>query len=786
MTISPKNNVPASYKRVQKRNKKVTYRRETMAGKLRFALGNFFIFLRGLLFSRRAIALISSIFLTLLIAFLGLFVYYAMTMPNISELKAAKEQAGVEILAADGTIIARYGQISGKYIPFEQLPKNLINAVLATEDRRFFQHIGVDWQGILRAVYVNIVRGRVAQGGSSITQQLAKNVFLSSERTLERKMQELMMSFWLEHNFTKQEILAIYLNRVYFGAGNYGVDSAARYYSNKQVSQLDLLDCAMLAGLLKAPSKYNPTANIAVSRGRTAQVLHNMVDAEMLQPAQAQAEIAKLNSGVKRFNGKSFSADRYFTDWVYKKLPEYMQEISPDTAMQDVIVTTTADANMQQKLQYAVANNLTSQVQNAQHATQVAGLVMRPDGAVLAMVGGRDYNSSEYNRATQAKRQSGSAFKLFVYLSAIEHGYMPDNVVVDEPIKIGKWQPQNYKGEYKGAVTLEQAFAESLNTVAVRLSQAVGMGEVRKVAKRLGVSSDLSELPSLALGAADVTLKEMVTAYAHLANGGRAVVPYGITKVVRKSDGAVLYARGADDDFNEISVITPENVAKINVLLKGVINFGTGRAANIGRDAAGKTGTTSDYRDAWFVGYTPQIVAGIWVGNDDNSVMRNVTGGGVPAKIWAEFMRAAHVGLQMVELPIYQPIQFNQPPIQPQNDAGLVSEGLLGGGLSGKGLSGEGQNNVEVLDNNGLGNAEQNNMGFNGGDNGLGELGNNLEVRDNNNGLRNTNMSEQINANPTPAPASAPKYDSDSPQNQDNNFELQPSFWNKLLNEQPN
>jgi penicillin-binding protein 1A len=274
---------------------------------------------------------------------------------------------------------------------------------------------------------------------------------------------------------------------------------------------------------------------------------------------------------------------------------------------------------------------------------------------VLAMVGGIDYNKSQYNRATQAKRQAGSVFKLFVYLSAMENGYNPDDVVVDEPFRVGKWQPKNYKNEYNGAVSLRLAVAKSLNTVAVRLSQYVGVGEVIKVAKRLGVRSPLNNMPSLALGAADVSLKDMVTAYAHLANGGRAVAPFGVLKVVRKSDGKVLYQRDARDNFDDIQVIAPENVAKMNSLLKGVLEFGTGKGAQIGRDAAGKTGTTSDYRDAWFIGYTPQIVGGIWVGNDDNSQMKGVTGGAIPARIWRDLMAKSHQGLQLLNLPIYVP-----------------------------------------------------------------------------------------------------------------------------------
>jgi penicillin-binding protein 1A len=675
MTKRPQNNPPPTYKRVQLSGKKVTYRKETSGGRWFFSLSNLKYLLAKLFWSRRTLAVVGSVFITLVIAFMGLMIYYAAIMPSVAEMKAAKDQAGVEILASDGSVVARYGQISGKYIPFEKLPKNLINAVLATEDRRFFEHIGVDWRGILRAVYVNIIKGKLSQGGSSITQQLAKNVFLSNERTLERKVQELLMSFWLENNFTKEEILAIYLNRVYFGAGNYGVDAAAQFYANKEVEQLDLSDCAMLAGLLKAPSKYNPTADAAAAKGRTAQVLLNMVDAEMLTQAQAEAEIARLNSGQKQFKQINFSSDRYAADYIYEKLPEYIQ----GEEMQDMVIFTTIDSKVQKSLQNAITNNLTAEMQAAQKVSQAAGLVMRPDGAILAMSGGRDYNVSQFNRATQSKRQSGSAFKMFVYLSAMQHGYLPDTVMEDAPISVGGWRPHNYKGEYKGTVTLEQAFAESLNTVAVRLSQAVGIGEVRKLAKLMGVRSNLNEMPSLALGAADVTLKEMVTAYAHLASGGKVVVPYGIVKVVRKSDNKVLYARSNDDDFSDIEVIPAADVAKMNVLLKAVVNYGTGRAANIGRDVGGKTGTTSDYRDAWFLGYSPQMVAGIWVGNDDNSRMVNVTGGSIPARIWRDTMREAHAGLQVVNLPIYQsaPQIMQQPIEQPSSEQQTTPDELL-------------------------------------------------------------------------------------------------------------
>jgi penicillin-binding protein 1A len=647
MTSSRKTTATPAYKRVQSRHKKVTYRQQGSAGWLRFAGGAVKTKIKRLFWSRATLVTLLSLTATACMLIGGIIAYYSATMPDIAGLAAAKEQAGVEIIGAEDVVVARYGQITGQYIPFDALPKALVQAVLATEDRRFFEHHGVDWLGISRAVVKNIMQGRVAQGGSSITQQLAKNVFLSSERTLERKIKELIVAYWLERKFTKQEILAIYLNRVYFGAGNYGIDAASRYYFNKQVAELDVLECAMLAGLLKAPSRYNPTANLERTVGRTSQVLLNMVDAGMITPQLAQTEIARLQSGEKQLKQRSFEGERYYTDWIYEQLPDYIE----GELTEDVVVTTSFNANVQQALQQGIDTVMTEEVRNKQKVGQVAGLVMQPNGAVVAMVGGLDYNDSQYNRAVQAKRQSGSAFKMFVYLAAMEKGYTPDMIMVDAPVQIGKWRPQNYKGEYKGNVTLTQAMSESINTIAVKLSQYVGINAVKNAARRLGVKSPLHAVPSLALGAADVSLKEIVTAYAHLANGGRAVAPYGIMKVVRKRDGAVLYQRSSRDNFNDIVVVQPENVAKMNVLLQSVVTSGTARGAAIGRPVAGKTGTTSDYKDAWFIGYTPQLVAGIWVGNDKGEQMSNVTGGSLPARIWAATMKAAHANLPVQALP---------------------------------------------------------------------------------------------------------------------------------------
>jgi penicillin-binding protein 1A len=622
-----------------------------------------------LMFSRVMLGIYGSVLLTgMILGSIGL-IYYARLLPDISGLAAAKEQAGVEITAEDGTLVARYGQISGQYIPYANLPKHLIDAVIATEDRRFFSHMGVDPWGVLRAMVVNVRTGNMTQGGSTVTQQLAKNLFLSSERTMSRKIQELMMSFWLEQKFTKEEIIAIYLNRVYFGGGSYGVDAASRYYFDKSVGNMDLVECAMLAGLLKAPSRYNPTSSTTLAVGRTEQVLRNMIDAEKITEAEGEAAIAELKGGNTHFKKQAHDNARYFSDWILEQLPEYIGEPT-----EDIVIATTLNPLWQQQAEAAIAAQMTPETRKANKVDEVAMLAMRPNGAIVSMMGGRDYNLSQYNRATQAKRQPGSAFKLFVYLAAMEHGYFPLMKMIDEPVTIGNWHPENYKEEYRGEVTIQEALALSLNTVSVRLSQRVGIGAVRNVAKRLGIKSTMSALPSLALGALEVSLQEMVTAYAHLANHGKAVKPYGIVEIRRKSDNKVLYTRTERDDFSDVTVVKEDDVMKMNAMLSAVVGYGTGKAAAIGRSAAGKTGTTSDYKDAWFIGYTPNLVTGVWVGNDNAKATAKVTGGGIPARIWQGYMKAALADIPPTDLPQYYKPQVVEEPILPWLQGGETGE----------------------------------------------------------------------------------------------------------------
>ncbi len=631
-----------------------------------------------LLFSRAMLTIAVSLILTFMIfASVGL-IYYARLLPDISGLAAAKDQPGVEILGEDGTDVARYGQITGEYIPYPRIPKHLVDAVVATEDRRFFSHMGVDPLGILRAMLVNVRSGSLSQGGSTITQQLAKNIFLSSERTFSRKIQELMMAFWLEQKFTKEEIITIYLNRVYFGGGSYGLDSASRYYFNKGPEAMDLVECAMLAGLLKAPSRYSPTSSAALAAGRTEQVIRNMMDDDKISKAEGEAAAATLKNGTRVFTKEAHDNIRYFSDWVLEQLPDYIGEPT-----EDVIISTTIDPKWQHAAEAAVEAQMTDEVRRKNKVEEVALLAMRPNGAIVSMLGGRDYNISQYNRATQSKRQPGSSFKLFVYLAAMEKGLFPTMTMLDEPVSIGNWHPGNYKQEYKGEVSIAQALALSLNTVAVRLSQRVGIVTVRNVAKRLGIKSQMSALPSLALGALEVSLQEMVTAYAHLANGGKAVTPYGIVEIRRKSDNKVLYTRTDNEDYSDVLVITPDNVAKMNTMLEGVLGYGTGKAANIGRPAAGKTGTTSDYKDAWFIGYTPNLVAGVWVGNDNATPTAKVTGGTLPARIWHDYMIKALAGVDPAPLPTaYKPQETA--PVLPWLQGSGPADSAAGGQGSGK------------------------------------------------------------------------------------------------------
>lgn len=563
----------------------------------------------------------------------GIVTWYAYDLPDIEHLEAAAGMRAptVTIQADDGTVLAHYGELYGVAVQLRELPPHLPHAVLAVEDRRFYEHSGVDPIGIARAVWTNLWAGTVRSGGSTISQQLAKNLFLSSDRTIRRKVQELLLAFWLEQRFGKDQILTIYLNRVYFGQGAYGVDAAARRYFNKPAKLVTTYEAAMLAGLLKAPSRYNPLSNPELADGRAAQVLQSMVEAGWLTGAQATA--ARSGRAVfhsDRMGGQS----RYFADWVLDRAKDYIGHEGGD-----LVIRTTIDPDQQRLAEEAVRNNLAAAAKRK--ASQAALVAMRPDGAITAMVGGDSYGDSQFNRATQALRQPGSAFKLFVYLTAFEAGFRPGDEVEDIPVTIDGWTPRNAVGGHRGLVSIREAVARSINSVAASMAERVGRAKVTATARRLGITSEIGTDPALALGTYEVTLLELTAAYAVMANGGIGVWPHGISEIL-DGDGRVLFQRSGGGPGR---VVEAENVAAVNDVLTAAISWGTGKAARLDRPAAGKTGTSQDSRDAWFVGYTPDLVAGVWFGNDDDSPMDRIGGGSFPAQTWRDFMRPALDGV---------------------------------------------------------------------------------------------------------------------------------------------
>jgi penicillin-binding protein 1A len=565
--------------------------------------------------------------------------WHAISLPSIASLdSAAKRPPVVRVLARDGRLLARYGGDYGRPVRLADLPPHLSKAVLATEDRRFYDHFGVDFFGVARALLSNLKAGGIRQGGSTITQQLAKNLFLTQERTLGRKIRETLLAFWLERRLSKDQILAVYLNRVYLGAGVYGVDAAARAYFGVPAEKMTLYQSAVIAGLLKAPTRYNPSAHPARSADRANQVLRNMVAAGWLDAATAKREYRDKVEAVKR---RSSSLNvRYFTDWIVARAEGLVGY--PET---DLVITTTLDSAIQESAETVTAETLRQAQKRKVH--QAAFVAMTPDGAVRAMTGGADYGDSQFNRATQALRQPGSAFKLFVFLAGVEAGLRPTDRVYDLPVRVKGWKPRNYNREHRGAMTLREGAARSSNAVAVAVAEKVGRRKVLQAARRLGVTSPLGSDPSLALGAYEMNLIELVGAYAVMANGGHGVWPYGILEV-RSGIGKLLYRRPREQ---KQQIVTPGHVAQVNDLLHAAVEWGTGRNAKLARPVAGKTGTSQGNRDAWFVGFTHDLVAGVWMGNDDAAAMAGVSGGSYPAAIWRRVMEAAHRGLPARALP---------------------------------------------------------------------------------------------------------------------------------------
>jgi penicillin-binding protein 1A len=582
-----------------------------------------------------------TVLIFLWIAIFGLVVlgYFALTLPDTGDLTQAERRPSITILAADGSLLTTYGDLFGQPLTLKEMSPYLPKAVIATEDRRFYSHFGIDPLGLGRALFANISARRIVQGGSTITQQLAKNLFLTSERSLTRKVQETLLALWLEHRFSKDQILEIYLNRVYLGAGTYGVDAAAHRYFEKSARRTNLYESAVIAGLLKAPTRFNPTRDHDRAAVRTAQVLARMVEVGFITESQSAAAI-KAGASLA---GVAIArpGTRYFADWVSEQLGEFT-----DAGSRDLTVVTTLDPRMQAEAEAAVVELLARQ--GGRMAVRQGALVaMTPDGAVRAMVGGRDYTLSQFNRATSAQRQPGSAFKPFVYLAGLEAGLRPSDQFVDAPIRIGNWQPRDFAGRYQGEMSLAEGLAQSINTIAVQVAQRAGVRNVVAVARRLGIASPLAAEPSLALGTSEVNLLELVSAYAPFANGGNGVWPHGIAEI-RDHAGKVVFRRNGSGLG---PVVSPEYAGTMNEMLGAVITHGTGSSAALPRPAAGKTGTTQEYRDAWFIGYTADLVTGVWLGNDDNTQMKAVTGGSLPAQVWRRFMLAATRAMPVRPLP---------------------------------------------------------------------------------------------------------------------------------------
>ena len=572
-----------------------------------------------------------AVFIALgLVLLFGFALYSIATLPIGGGLQVEATQSALTFEGAQGDVFATRGVFKGDKLTAADLAPHLAQAIVAIEDRRFYQHNGIDLWGILRAGWRNTQAGGIREGGSTITQQLARLMYLTPERTLRRKVQEAILAVWLENQLKKEDILLRYLNTAYFGAGAYGVDAAARRYFGKKAPELSLGEAAMLAGLVRAPSQLAPTRNFGGARERQELVLQAMVETKAITPAEAEA--ARAQSVRLRTPPETPPGTNYFVDMVAGDVRRLLGSSSGDLTLR-----TTLNLELQRVAEGVIARRL--EAEGAKKNVSQASLVaLGKDGAILAMVGGRDYEASQFNRATQAKRQAGSLFKLFVYLTALQRGYSPQSVVVDRPTQIGEWEPQNYSGGFRGSMTLRNAFVHSINTIAVQLGDDVGIPAVIDTAKRMGVQSTLPAVPSLALGAAEVTLLEMTRAFGSVAAGSQ-LEPYSVRSIAGNSQQALYAKTGSGTEFT--GQLAASRAMMLD-LLQGVVNEGTGKAARFPNiPVAGKTGTTQEYRDAWFIGFTPDIVVGVWVGNDDNAPMNRVVGGDLPASIWHDFVGRA-------------------------------------------------------------------------------------------------------------------------------------------------
>ncbi len=574
----------------------------------------------------------------------------AQSLPSYSQLKTSQNGQMIVVRARDGTELVSLGPSYGKWLPYDQIPQVMKDATVSVEDRRFRSHIGVDPIGIARSFYVRLREGHWRQGGSTITQQLARTVFLNNSKNIGRKMREMVLAMALEWKFSKDQILELYLNKVYYGGGAYGIDSAARKFFGHPATEMSLPEAAIVAGLVKAPSHYSPTADAEAAVGRAQVVLGVMAENGAISAAEAASARVK---DVKFTAEAGQNSVRYFTDWALPQLDIILPENS-----EPIEVWTTLDVGMQKAATAAIQANAPS-------GTQGALVSLDRDGAVLALVGGTDYVTSNYNRAVNSVRQPGSAWKLFVYLAALEAGYRPESEVVDEPVTIEGWSPRNSGGTFAGKIDVRTAFAYSKNTVAAQLGNEVGFGAVAAMARRFGITTPVNTLPSMVLGTSDVRLIDMTRAFAAVSAKGSAIEPYGITKVTN-TDGGVLYSHPSAKG----EPLVPAYVsAEITDLLQSAVSIGTGKAAQIGRPVAGKTGTTSSNKDGWFLGFSSGITTGVWMGRDDAKPVGGLQGGHAPARAFAAFMKVAVAGRPVEQFDTKA--QVPQWQLEPDDEANL-------------------------------------------------------------------------------------------------------------------
>jgi penicillin-binding protein 1A len=597
----------------------------------------------------------------------GCFVlWYSYDLPDITKLQQTTRRPSITVLAKDGTKLATYGDLHGQMVDIKKLPPHVIQAFLAIEDRRFYSHFGVDIIGLIRAFWTNYRAGHVVQGGSTITQQLAKN-FLQSEklydvndRSLRRKIQEALLALWLEHKFTKDQILTMYINRAYLGSGTFGLAAAAQHYFGKRPQDLSIYEAAVIAGLLKAPSKYSPSHNPDLADQRASLVLMNMVKEGFIREDLKDAALALASSTSETFRG---SAIRYFTDWVVDIFPTYV-----DTRDKDLVITTTLDPDLQSLAEEKLQDVLQEKGEAAK-VSQMALISMTHDGAIRALLGGVNYKKSQFNRATQALRQPGSAFKMVVYLTALEAGMHSWDLENDLPVRVGSWHPSNYKHIARGEISLQDAMAHSVNSVSVRLAQRVGLSRITQTARRLGLNSPLPNDLTIVLGSGETTLLELTTAYAVIARNGLDVKPFAILKVT-DYEGHVLYTHKASIPKR---IVDPYIAQELIQMMQAVMSYGTGKRYAIGRPSAGKTGTTQKYRDAYLIGFTPDLITATWAGNDDNTSL-DPKPGSPAGHLWHLFM---------VQAP-YSSATFTQEtaPVNESSSGGLLEDlidSLFGG-----------------------------------------------------------------------------------------------------------